>query len=284
MGSHTFKILISVLWVAVAAVLAPTAGAERKTSRDALREATLHGNIAVIRQLVAQGVDLNDGCPIVAAIKKDDDKTVSAMLALGAKVDCKGSPDAFPDHTPLNMALVFPRVRTARVLVAHGADVNAIPESTSRSDLSPLLIAIFDFHKIQEAERQEWLILLDEMIARGANLHTRDKYGLSSIGIALTVCPDVDSAPMVSLLLKHGVDPNELADSGSNHPLFPLELAIISRCSKSTVRTLLEAGANPIIRGDATRLTELARGRKDSELIALLRQYGAADTKKSGTD
>src|SRR5882762_4163037 len=108
MNARTLRYLTAALVVAFCI----SVRAQEPGLRSGLRTAALEGNVAAVRQLVAQGADPNDGCPITAAIRRDHVDAVLALIELGSKVDCKGGPDAAPDRTPLNMAITFPRVHS----------------------------------------------------------------------------------------------------------------------------------------------------------------------------
>jgi ankyrin repeat protein len=239
-----------------------------------LRTAALEGDVTAVRELVARGADPNSGCPLIASVRRDNVDTVLILLKLGANVDCRGGVDNAPSLTPLNMALTFPRVRSARVLVASGANVNAVPPLAPplKNATSPLQDAIWNYRLVKSSEQAEWLTLIEEIIQHGADLRY-DSGTLSVLGTALLDCRATE--PIIPLLLKYGADPNQRMGR-QKETKWPLEMAL-SRCSDKTVRLLLEKGANPVINGDTRAMVKLARAQNREVLVPLLVQHGATD-------
>jgi ankyrin repeat protein len=261
-ANWTARYLVVILGI----VFSTCADAQRHASSSDLRAAAFNGDVSEVRRLVAQGADPNERCPIVATIRRDNVDALLALVELGAKVDCKGGPDATPGYTALNMALAFPRVRSARALVAHGADVNAVPSGS----LSPLESAVWNFRLIKADQRADWLLLIEELIQQGANVNY-DSGTATVLGTALLDCRTAES--VVPLLLKYGADPNQPTGESPGRTT-PLQMAL-GGCSDNVVRNLLEKGAKPSINGDASAIVQYARVRHREALIPLLIQHGA---------
>jgi ankyrin repeat protein len=125
-----------------------------------LHDAASEGNIEKLRTLIEQGADVNakdidDLAPLHHAAWKGDKKCVELLLAKGAAVDIRGGKESLlgifdifvlvpayilapsSNETPLHIAAQQGHLEVVKVLLDHGADINA-----KRSDgETPLLLA-----------------------------------------------------------------------------------------------------------------------------------------------
>jgi serine/threonine-protein phosphatase 6 regulatory ankyrin repeat subunit A len=182
-------------------------------------------------------------------------------------------------YTPLHYAAALPTPEIARLLIEHGADVNA----QDAFGTTPLLAAAGGFHlanvrlliehgaNVRAAETisgQTALqrCLYDVTIARllithGLNVNARDRTGKT----ALMQCPTPQSA---TLLLEHGADVDARDNMGRT---------ALMRCSSSQVAEVLIAHGAAIDARDNQGNTPLLMAARtaQTELAALLLKKGA---------
>jgi hypothetical protein len=134
-------------------------------------------------------------------------------------------------------------------------------------------MAVWAYQSVKPSEQVEWLLLIEEMIQRGADIRYRASGTV--LGTALLNCRATEA--VVPLLLRYGANPNDPMGP-LDHPSAPLKTAV-GECPEAIVRLLLEKGANPIVDGDPTAIVKLARYFHRESLVPLLVQYGAVDGK-----
>jgi ankyrin repeat protein len=133
----------------------------------------------------------------------------------------------------------------------------------------------------------------ESLIARGADVHARNRRGAQPLHYAADGSPGADNwdpdaqAQVVAYLIEHGADPDALDQSG----VAPLHRAVRTR-SSAAVSALIENGADPRLmnRGGSTPLHLAVQntGRSDSgskaamdeqaRVIAVLLEHGAMAT------
>ena len=201
------------------ALLAVTASAQTDSSRDALFAALQRGAAGDIERALAKGVSPNvidaEGTPaLMAATLFSSAETVERLLERGAdpnKTDASGS-------TALMWAV--PDIEKVRVLLAHGANVNA----TSESERTPLLVA---------SSLPRTVDVLRLLLDRGANLRAQDRAGATALALAVRSA-DVD---VVRFLVERGLDPNALSPAARR--------AGLSRYDLPTTEYLMSKGLTP---------------------------------------
>jgi len=137
----------------------------------------MSGNADAIPLFLAKGDKLSDLYIMIGtaqttmppeAISFDDSITLRALLEAGLSAD-------FPDPagvTLLHDAVISNRVDSARLLIAHGANVNAVDEK----GMTPLLYAAsIDFGDAS---------MIDLLVKSGANKQARTKEGLTALELA----------------------------------------------------------------------------------------------------
>ena len=196
--------------------------------------------------------------PLHIAASLGDEETAALLLAKGADPNIEN----FMDGTPLHAAAVMDHAAIIALLIKSGADVNA--HSKIYGGNTPLHLAAFGgFVDVAT-------LLLDA----GACLECRNNAGSDT---PLTAVARKGNDAIVALLLARGaeVDAGNPLDANNTTAL---HFAVMSGHA-STVRLLLEAGADPNIRSihfDAygTPL-EIARGIGNEEIAEILLQHGA---------
>jgi len=149
---------------------------------------------SAVKGLLRHGVNPNavdaDGTPgLMAATLYAGADCIKLLLDAGANPNAANTAGA----TPLMWAV--PDLAKVKLLVSHGADVNARSTNLQRT---PLLIAACHPGSVEVLR-----LLLD----KGADLHAKDRNGASSLGLATTYA-DVG---VVRFLVDNGSNVNELA-------------------------------------------------------------------------
>ena len=103
----------------------PTLASARSNGTSAVLTALYHGQNEIARQLVDRGASLD--FPEACAL--GDAGRVEKLLAANPSLLDTKSPDGFP---PLGLAIFFRQPAVARLLIARGADVNAVADNAQR--------------------------------------------------------------------------------------------------------------------------------------------------------
>src|SRR5947199_5392569 len=190
------KMLLCLLCPFVASL--PSASAQNNNSRDALFAAIQRGAIGDVERLLKNGVSSSltdvEGTPaLMSATLFADARMVELLLQHGADANQTG-----PSGTTALM-WAMPDLAKARLLTAHGANVNARPEN----DRTALLVA---------ASYPQTVDLLRLLLDHGADLHAQDKGGATALALALRSA-DVE---VVRFLVERGLDPNALAPAAQS--------------------------------------------------------------------
>ena len=180
-----------------------------------LQLASIHGYLGSVKALLAAKADVNatlniERCP----------KEVLPVADRNAK-DAKGK------WTALDLAILYDRRETARVLIEAGADIKRVgPVISGYPDgFTTLALAIY-FHRNDLAQA---------LIHAGAPLTPMgDKYSVTPLGLAISSNPE-----MVVPLLKAGADPKQ---TFGEYRFTPLHAAAWSRIE--TAKLLTDAGVD----------------------------------------
>lgn len=216
-------------------------------------ERLLDGGAAADRVVPGQGTAL-----ILAATAGADD-VVAALLARGADpnlADPAGNRWTNLPRTALNGAARAGCVESARLLLDHGARVDAAPEG----DATPLMAAA----------RYGHLDVARFLVERGADVDAR----VHGDGTPLIEAARDGHAAIVELLLERGATP-DVAVSGDGNPL----IMAAAGGHLEIARTLLDAGADPNVwvSGDEGPLYHAVE-RSDRAMARLLLARGADPT------
>ena len=187
--SHKLSLCLLCLFVAN---LLP-ASAQIDNSRDALFTAIRRGAIGDVERLLKSGVKPNamdaEGTPaLMAATIFADARMVELLLQRGADPNQSGASGT----TALMSAA--PDLEKVRVLLAHGANVNA----RSETERTALLVA---------ASYPGTVSVLRLLLDHGADLRAQDRGGATALALAVR-SSDVD---VVRFLVERGLDPNALS-------------------------------------------------------------------------
>jgi ankyrin repeat protein len=258
-----------------------------------LTYAIYHSPIALVRALLEAGADPNgqdgDGFPpLIAALssavaapgastRMDAHELLEVLLAHGAGAGQRG----INDYTPLHLAAAHGDLRAVDILLAHGADPNAI---THIDDMeTPLEVAAAAGHQAvvdrlrplttrpdwERASRAGDVATLKRMLLKGHDINARDGYGLT----ALMRAAHAGQLDTVGWLIARGADLNHT----SKFHLSALMLAVIAG-HPQIARVLVGAGADTTIRGTGApgfhgkTAADLADARGDKRLAAFIRE------------
>jgi len=184
-----------------------------------LMEAAVKGDLARVRDLLAQGADVNarDRAGLTALMAAANAAVAQALIVKGADVNARGQ----NGMTALTYALGWNRIDVAQVLIAKGADPN-----TKGPGGSPVL---------RDAAASGQASIVRALLEKGADPNAKDDLGMT----ALLHAAEHRYSAVVEALLDKGADPN--AKDRYGQP--PLLLAA-ERGDEAGVRALLRKGAD----------------------------------------
>lgn len=209
---------------------------------------------------------------IFNAVSKGNDELVAAMLkkspGLVASVNKEGD-------TPLHIAALHDRLAIAALLLANGANVNALtspaPYPDQTAGATPLAFAMLSYHHKR---------MMELLLVRGAD----PNIVLGDGQTALMRAVGLRSADDVKLLLANNANPNAQAREGGSTPL----LMAVYADERKIVEILLANGADPNLKDDAglsplhaainpppTSFSQGEAPTSDAEIVAILRAHGA---------
>jgi len=275
-------------------------------------EAIATGNVALLRLLLAYDLDADvadqQGVPLLAhAIRRADYRMIATLLRHGANA----SAAIAPGISYLAYAARTGDIKLAELLLDHGADMNA----AGTDGVSPLARAIDEgqsgvaqlllkrgafvplarpdapslLHRAAEHDDVGTIRLL---IERGSDIESPFRNGTRPIEYAI----DTDKRALVSLLLAHGAEANDLvcralrrgrteilsellADGASVDIMIDEQPAIewaVRNASPEQVGVLLDHGADPEIFGrEGQSMLALAVALDRPEVVATLADHGA---------
>jgi ankyrin repeat protein len=258
-----------------------------------LTYALYHSPVSLVAALLDAGADPSrpeeDGFPpLVAALtcaeatpgapaRPDVDALLELLLAHGADTGQRG----VDDYTPLHLAAAQGNLSAVRLLLAHGADPDAV---TRIDDLeTPWEIAVAAGHDaVAEVlrpltTRPDWgqaartgdLAELRRLVARGQDIDAPDGHGAT----ALMRAAHGGHLAAVEWLVEQGAD----LDHTAKHGLTALMLAVIAGHHR-VARRLVQAGADTEVTGtgppgfDGKTAADLAEDRGELRLAADLRR------------
>ena len=155
-------------------------------------DAVMRGDTAMLRQLIRQGVDVNeaqsDGMTALHwAASRGDANSAKTLVFSGARVDALTRNG---NYTPLHLAARGGHAATVRALLEHGADVNAATSSGSATALH---------FAASNGDSETVNVLLD----KGAKVDARETAFQQT---PLMWAAASNRVPAIRSLLKHGAD------------------------------------------------------------------------------
>ena len=272
----------------------PAESKELKPARI-LHEAAAAGDIERVKSLIADGAEISakdeEGkTPLHYAAKRRNTEVTRLLIKANADLNCKDK----DGETPMAIARINWRVDVVKLLVSKGADVDlesaaylgdlakvrSFIESdpnVTESKLNQLLMWSFNSGSLSQGHRDVAEYLFD----KGANPNARDKNEATILhrwawGGDLEITKSV-----MEIVIKRGADVNarqgELGGDTTRLAGTPLHSAC-SRGRTSVAKFLLDNGAdvNAKNNNDQTPL-DLAKRRRRTDLVELLRKYGAKE-------
>jgi ankyrin repeat protein len=220
--------------------------------------ACTNGSAAMVEKLLAAGaradtVASTGESALMTCARAGSVKGVQALLAAGANVNVK---ETLRDQTALMWAVAERHAEVVRVLIDHGADINA------RSRITRLLI----MRETEEVTGSKFVCRPGDPPGSCANAETIEKGGSTPMLFAART-GDIDST---QLLLAAGANVNDAAPDGSS----ALVLAAYSGQGKLAA-FLLNKGADPNSAGAGYTALHAAVLRDDSELVKALLAHRA---------
>lgn len=165
---------------------------------------------------------LNGELPVNVAVQADNTDAIAALLDRGVDVGQSTVVDALRS------------LRSLRVLLARGADVNAA-DGTGRTALM----------KVAEAGAEEFVDLARLLIERGANVNAADQWGNTALMMAAGGGRE-SHVDIVRLLLRHRADANALDNTSSTALMDAARGG--TKAHVETVKLLLKHGADRALR------------------------------------
>jgi len=187
----------------VAALCAVSLSAQGNDPQQPLIQAIQRGDTPAVSRLLTSGANPNvkddEGVPaLMLAALFADVESVEQLLKRGA------DPNQADTGGATALMWAIPDIQKARVLIEHGASVNARSTNLGRT---PLLIAAASPGSVE---------LLNLLLARGADLRAKDTAGSSALAVAM-LASDVE---VLRFLVERGLDPKEEVPAGSLRLLF----------------------------------------------------------------
>lgn len=187
-----------------------------------LLSASIEGDIAAVRNLLARGVNPNmkeeeGNTALMWAIREAHLPIVQALLAKGADVNAK----AIDGDTALIAAAKKGHLPVVEALLANGADVEAM----DNDGITALKWAAFEGQTA----------VVQELLTKGADVNAKDNYGFT----ALNTAAGQGHLPVVQTLLANGANPNMKNKDGATALMFAAQNG-----HAAVVRALLAKGAD----------------------------------------
>lgn len=176
--------------------------AESRYGLTPLIQAAMNGNSDMITMLLDAGADANASTPegdnaILNASRTGAAEGVLALIEAGANVNSR---DSYLWQTPLMWAAANNQAEVARILIANGADMNAISAALDlRGVLQSRVQGDFPdggLTALHHAARENGIAAARVLMESGANLDIPDPQGISPLRIAI-INANLDLARML---------------------------------------------------------------------------------------
>lgn len=249
-GSDRYVDTVRVLVAAGVDVTVPA----RDDGLTALQHARDHGFGAIAALLAdAQRTRSGSGARLLAAAADGRPDDVALELRGGAPLEVRDS----QRRTPLLLAVTHDRLAVARLLVALGADPDALD---ARHDTPWLVTGVTGS-----------VAMADVLLPAGPDLTIRNRYG----GVSVIPASERGHVAYVRRVVSTGIDVDHVNDLGWTALLEAVILGDGSRPYQQIVRTLLDAGATPgLPDADGVTALEHARARGQEAVARILERRG----------
>ena len=246
-----------------------------------LLRAAEHGNAQKVREILKAGVDINQiehgwGTALYQAVFSEDVNSVKLLVECGADVN-KGNEDG---HAPLHAATESESdhaFEMARILILHGADVNAKIKSDIVPDgwvhisegATPLHNAVGVSLVSEDLETYSNIAVVELLLFHGANVNAKDGFGCTPLLYNALIWGHLD---VMELLIKHGADVNAKNDEDGGTTLH----GAASGGDLEAVKLLISHGADIHAR-DFEGETPLHKAtlQRDQDMVNYLTMRGA---------
>jgi ankyrin repeat protein len=221
------------------------AGRDGRTAEETARDSGFHAIAGLLARAAA-----GDRGSVTDADEADDADEVALALRHGA--DLEGRDEH--ERTPLLRAVTDDRVETARVLVALGADPDALDD---RHDTPWLVTGVTGS-----------VPMLEVLLPTDPDLTIRNRFG----GVSVIPASERGHVDYVRRVVQTGIDVNHVNDLGWTALLEAVILGDGTEPYQEIVRILLEAGADRSIADrDGVTALEHAEAQEQSAVAGILR-------------
>jgi ankyrin repeat protein len=190
---------------------------------------------------------------LLRAARRGDADAAALALRAGARTETRDE----HARTPLLLAATFDRVAVARLLVALGADPDALDD---RHDTPWLVTGVTGS-----------VPMLEALLPADPDLTIRNRFG----GLSVIPASERGHVAYVRRVVRTGIDVDHVNDLGWTALLEAVILGDGSAPYQEIVRILLDAGADPAIAdGDGVTALRHAESRGQTEVARILRRAG----------
>lgn len=172
-----------------------------KSSNTALINASYYGFTDIVKLLIQNGADLNfkndsGDTALILAISSGFVEIAELLINSGAKLDLQND----RKETALTFAISSGFVEIAKLLIIRGADPNisfplALAIHSKHPDIAEMLISVegIDLNAklplggtaLHLACKKNYLYICEQLLANGANINIRDKFGETPLSVAV---------------------------------------------------------------------------------------------------
>ncbi|KAJ7212343.1 ankyrin repeat-containing domain protein [Mycena rebaudengoi] len=254
---------------------------------NVLQAASWRGNTDTVRLLLEHGADVNApggdfGGALEAASSEGNTEVVRILLANGAEVNAPGPISG----TPLQAASTDGYTDIVQLLLEHGADISAhggvfgtASQAASRTHKTELVQILLENgadvnaqggiygNALQAASWRGNTETVRLLLEHGADVNAHS----GAYGTALCAACTKGKTEIVQLLLKHGADVN--APGG----FYGSKLQVLQEVAPEVARFLSESDEDHEPFGWAGSPLQAAASEDHTEIVELLRRYGAVD-------